>query len=116
MIQWRQLEEAMTEYVTTNIRLPKEVYRELKRRALDEEKSLAEIVRESLVEYLTSPRADSSSNNAEPTDDPLFHITELTRPEDVNWGDRPTDTSVRHDYYLYGADLDRPPTRGRPSE
>ena len=45
----------MTEYVTTNIRLPKDVYREIKRRALEEEKSLAQVVRESVVQYLTAP-------------------------------------------------------------
>ena len=42
----------MSEYVTTNIRLPKDLYRQAKRRALDEEKSLAQIIRESIVEYL----------------------------------------------------------------
>ena len=45
----------MTEYVTTNIRLPKDVYREIKRRALEEEKSLAQVIRESVVQYLTAP-------------------------------------------------------------
>jgi predicted HTH domain antitoxin len=45
----------MTEYVTTNIRLPKETYRELKQRALDAEISLAEVVRESVAQYLVAP-------------------------------------------------------------
>ena len=45
----------MTEYVTTNIRLPKETYRELKQRALDAEISLAEVVRESVAQYLIAP-------------------------------------------------------------
>ena len=106
----------MTEYVTTNIRLPKAMHEKLRQLALDENKSLAQIVRESLVEYLISPRASDRSNGADAMDDPLFHITELTRPEDVIWGDRPTDTSVRHDYYLYGADLDELPARGKPNE
>ena len=47
----------MTEYVTTNIRLPKETYRELKQRALDAETSLAEVVRESVAQYLITPTA-----------------------------------------------------------
>ena len=102
----------MTEYVTTNIRLPKATHEQAKRLALEENKSLAQVIRESLIEYLTTARANGRQVNAEVEDDPLFHITELTRPEDVNWGDRPTDTSVRHDYYLYGADLDKPPTVG----
>ena len=45
----------MTEYVTTNIRLPKEIYRELKQRALNAETSLAEVVRESVAQYLVAP-------------------------------------------------------------
>lgn len=44
----------MIEYVTTNIRLPKETYRKLKQRALDAETSLAEVVRESVNRYLTA--------------------------------------------------------------
>jgi len=43
-------------------------------------------------------------------DDPIYHIAELTRSEEVIWGDRPTDTSARHDFYLYGADLDEVPS------
>ncbi len=45
----------MAEYVTTNVRLPKETYRELKQRALDAETSLAEVVRESVAQYLVMP-------------------------------------------------------------
>jgi len=47
----------MAEYVTTNIRLPKETYRELKQRALNAEISLAEVVRESVAQYLVAPAA-----------------------------------------------------------
>ena len=103
----------MIEYVTTNIRLPKDLYRQAKRRALDEEKSLAQIIRESITEYLIEPRSTLLAAEADEFDDPFYHIAELTRPEEVNWGDRPTDTSVRHDFYLYGADLDEIPQRGK---
>jgi len=103
----------MTEYVTTNIRLPKAMHERIKKLALDENKSLAQIVRESLMEYLISPRARGVAKEAEEFDDPFYHIAELTRPEEVNWGDRPTDTSVRHDFYLYGVDLDQVPKRGK---
>lgn len=91
----------MTEYVTTNIRLPKEVYREAKRRALDEEKSLAEVIRESVVQYLVR----SAQSNAEGLDE----------REPIDWDNDPlgligtdpviadvTDGSVNHDVYLYG--------------
>lgn len=99
----------MTEYVTTNIRLPKAIYERAKQLALEEDKSLAQVVRESLVEYLVAPKAHTSSVGVEGFDDPIYHVAELTRPEEVIGGDRPTDTSVRHDYYLYGVDLDSLP-------
>jgi hypothetical protein len=99
----------MTKYVTTNIRLPKAMYERIKKLALEENKSLAQVVRESLVEYLAAPKPQQAFASDEEFDDPIYHIAELTRPEEVIGGDRPTDTSVRHDYYLYGVDLDAPP-------
>jgi predicted DNA-binding protein len=99
----------MTEYVTTNIRLPKSMYERIKKLALEENKSLAQVVRESLLEYLVEPKHQFMLASDAELDDPIFHIAELTRPEEVIGGDRPTDTSVRHDYYLYGADLDEIP-------
>ena len=60
----------MTEYVTTNIRLPKDLYREIKHRALEEEKSLAQIIRESVMQYLAAPEvAESRTEEAEAVDD-----------------------------------------------
>ena len=91
----------MTEYVTTNIRLPKEVYREIKRRALEEEKSLAQVIRESVVQYLTAP-VGVMSRSEEPVmtddweNDPLWLIGTDPVMADV------TDASVNHDLYLYG--------------
>ena len=90
----------MTEYVTTNIRLPKDLYRQAKRRALDEEKSLAQIIRESIVEYLAEPQVGPKSL-AEDTsldweNDPLWLIGTDPVMADV------TDASVNHDLYLYG--------------
>jgi len=91
----------MTEYVTTNIRLPKDVYREIKHRALEEEKSLAQIIRESVMQYLAAPEvAESRSEEAEAVDDwendPLWLIGTDATVADV------TDGSVNHDFYLYG--------------
>jgi hypothetical protein len=91
----------MTEYVTTNIRLPKEVYREIKRRALEEEKSLAQVVRESVVQYLTAPvgvmsRSEESAMTDDWESDPLWLIGTDATIADV------TDGSVNHDLYLYG--------------
>jgi predicted DNA-binding protein len=91
----------MTEYVTTNIRLPKDLYRQAKRRALDEEKSLAQIIRESIVEYLAEPQVAEPGSLAEDTPldwekDPLWLIGTDPVMADV------TDGSVNHDLYLYG--------------
>ena len=90
----------MTEYVTTNIRLPKDVYREIKRRALEEEKSLAQVIRESVVQYLTAPVGVLRSEEPVMTDDwendPLWLIGTDATIADV------TDGSVNHDSYLYG--------------
>ena len=91
----------MTEYVTTNIRLPKDLYRQVKRRALDEEKSLAQLIRESIVEYLAEPQVAEPRSLGEDTllaweTDPLWLIGTDTTIADV------TDGSVNHDLYLYG--------------
>ena len=94
----------MSEYVTTNIRLPKDVYREIKRRALEEEKSLAQIVRESVVQYLAGPAVTAlRSEDARMADDwendPLWLIGTDATVADV------TDGAVNHDFYLYGLDF-----------
>jgi predicted DNA-binding protein len=91
----------MTEYVTTNIRLPKDLYREIKHRALEEEKSLAQIIRESVMQYLAAPEvAESRAAEAEAVDDwendSLWLIGTDPVMADV------TDASVNHDLYLYG--------------
>lgn len=101
----------MAEYVTTNIRLPKTMYKDLKRLAVEEEKSVAQVIREGLVEYLVSTRAPKVAVKDAAGDDPVYRVAELTGPEDIVEGDRPLDTSARHDYYLYGVDLDEPSHR-----
>jgi hypothetical protein len=89
----------MTEYVTTNIRLPRELYRLVKRRALEEEKSLAEVIRESVVQYLVAPMTDAEEVARRLIDwenDPLSLIGTDPVMADV------TDDSTNHDFYLYG--------------
>lgn len=90
----------MSEYVTTNIRLSREVYRELKRRALDEEKSLAEIVRESVAQYLTLPMPSERGASAGVIDQPERHDSLWAIGADPVLADV-TDGSVNHDQYLY---------------
>lgn len=91
----------MTEYVTTNIRLPKDLYRQVKHRAVEEDKSLAQVIRESVVQYLAEPEAmtpqmvmASDANDWE--NDPLWLIGTDATVADV------TDGAVNHDFYLYG--------------
>lgn len=91
----------MTEYVTTNIRMPKDLYRQAKLRALKEEKSLAQVIRESMVLYLAGPRAAEQKGAADDVttdweDDSLWLIGTDATEADV------TDGSIHHDLYLYG--------------
>ncbi len=90
----------MTEYITTNVRLPRDIYRQVKCRALEEEKSLAEIIRESVVEYLVKPASsEAAGDERAPIDwdnDPLGLIGTDPVIADV------TDGSANHDVYLYG--------------
>jgi len=91
----------MTEYVTTNIRLTKDLYRQVKRRAVEEDKSLAQVIRESVVEYLTEPKVVgpemvTATGADDWENDPLWLIGTDATVADV------TDGSVNHDLYLYG--------------
>ena len=86
----------MTEYVTTNVRLPKDLYRRLKRQALEEEKSLSQIVRESVTSYLAEakpavPELSGNPGVAEGETDSLWLIGTDPVTGDV------TDGPVHHD-------------------
>lgn len=85
----------MTEHITTNIRLPKDLYRQAKRRALEEEKSLAQLIRESVAQYLTAT-TETETGPKMWENDPLWLIGTDGTVADV------TDASMRHDDYLYG--------------
>ena len=91
----------MSKYVTTNIRLPKDVYRKIKHRALEEEKSMAQVIRESVAQYLAgsqaAPRSPEGTIADDWEDDPLWLIGTDATVADV------TDGSVNHDFYLYGS-------------
>lgn len=91
----------MTEYITTNIRLPKELYREVKQRALEDEKSLAQVIRESVAQYLVGQRSLDLELALNPAmddweNDPLWLIGTDATIADI------TDGSINHDLYLYG--------------
>ncbi len=84
----------MTEYITTNIRLPVQLHRELKRRAAEENKSMAQVLREAAMQYIASDKPSPREDVED--DDPLWLIG--TDPVDLGV----TDASVNHDLYLYG--------------
>ena len=91
----------MIEYVTTNIRLPKTMYKELKQLAVEEEKSVAQIIRESVAQYLVAPSRDVDQGSDQRLleawqRDPLWNIGSDAVIADV------TDGSENHDEYLYG--------------
>ena len=86
----------MTEYVTTNIRLPKQLYREIKRLAAEEDKSMAQVLREAAAQYISSTESVDLQKPGADDDDPLWLIG--TDPVDLGV----TDASVNHDVYLYG--------------
>lgn len=87
----------MVEYVTIQIRLTEELHKELKRRADAEDKSLTQIVRESIVQYLGRPSTavDEGGARAE-DDDPLWLIGADPVEADI------TNASTNHDLHLYG--------------
>ena len=91
----------MIEYVTTNIRLPRELHRELKRRALDEDKSMSQVIRESVAQYLVTTTMDAEVESNQKMlevwqNDSVWSIGTDTVIADV------IDGSVNHDDYLYG--------------
>jgi hypothetical protein len=91
----------MIEYVTTNIRLPKAMYKELKQLAVKEEKSVAQVIRESVAQYLVAaPRTVDEGSDRRMLEawqsDPLWSIGGDPVVADV------TDGSLKHDDYLYG--------------
>jgi hypothetical protein len=85
------------EYVTTNIRLPRALHRALKHRAVEEHKSLAQLVRESVAAYLTRPPEDIHDTGRDVWQaDSLRLIGADPVDADV------PDGAFRHDDYLYG--------------
>ncbi|UNQ73566.1 hypothetical protein [Infirmifilum sp. NZ] len=65
--------------VKTTLELPKDVYIELKRRALEEGKTLREVILEAILSYLASPRTRGSAYI-----DILLRPVEGAGPEDYS--------------------------------
>ena len=89
------------EYVTTNVRLPKEMHRALKWRAVEENSSVAALIRESIARYLTEEQTAVVPPEDEPVPDPIFRLGFLTAESEVIGGTRPTDGAIHHDRDVY---------------
>jgi len=86
----------MTEYVTTTIRLPKQLYRDIKRLDEKENKSMAQVLREGVVQYIATQSSAYPPVEDMEDDDPLWLIG--VDPVDLGV----TDASVNFDEHLYG--------------
>ena len=80
----------MSTIVATNIRLPEEVLKELKYKAIEERKSVNQLIREAIEKSLTAEVEHKKHGK-----DPLEEIIGIAKS-----GIR--DGSAKHDRYLYG--------------
>lgn len=80
----------MSEKIATSIRLPGEILKALKYRAIEEKKSMNHLVREAIETFLSAPPKPEGSEK-----DPVEDIIGIGSS-----GIR--DGSSRHDFYLYG--------------
>jgi len=99
------------EHVTTNVRLPKEMHRALKWRAVEENTSVAALIRESIARYLIEEQT-AVVPSEEPASDPIFQLSSLTAESEVIGGGRPTDGAVHHDRDIYEREYERWHTKG----
>ncbi len=77
--------------VATNIRLPEEVLKALKYKAIEENKSVNQLIREAIEIALTTPVQPPGK----PAKDPFERVIGIAKS-----GIR--DGSIKHDHYLYG--------------
>lgn len=82
-----------TNYVTTNIRLPKEMLKMLKHRAVEEDKSVAQLIREAIEQVFI--KKERKLSRREFKNDPFFKIIGM-------FEDGIKDGSVHHDRDIYG--------------
>lgn len=80
--------------VRTQVYLPRDVYARLRKRAAENDLTLAVQVREALVDYLE--RVESQ------TDDGILHADDPIFQMIGTFASKEGDLSVNHDHYLYG--------------
>ena len=77
-------------FVTTNIRLPEEDLKKLKHKAVEDNKSVAQLIREAIHKLLLNSR--KKTNHKEDSFNKIIGIAKSG----------PRYGSARHDFYLYG--------------
>lgn len=73
----------------TQVYFPEKLYRDVRKRAKSESKSVAAVVREAVEKHLEEKEIDWDN-------DPIFKLVGIAKSG-------VTDLSVNHDHYLYGA-------------
>ncbi len=91
----------MGKYVLTNVRFTKEEHEVLKRLALLENRSMANIVREAVASYLTRKEGRTLTTE-ELANDPFFEVVGIGCSGTEN-------ASEKHDEVLYERDFDNGP-------
>jgi metal-responsive CopG/Arc/MetJ family transcriptional regulator len=77
-------------FVTTNIRLPKEVLKKLKHKAVEDNKSVSQLIREAVQKFILGPHKEANHKK-----DSFNNVIGIAKSS-------PRDGSTRHDSYLYG--------------
>lgn len=77
-------------YVTTSLKLPQEIMKDLRHKAIQEKKSVSQPVKEAIQQFLTTQR-----ESVDYREDPFNRIIGMAK-SGVH------DGSVNHDQYLYG--------------
>ena len=82
-------------YVTTNLRLPEDLHKLLKHMAVEEKKSVSQLVREALEKFVSPVPERPKSKKVSVEDNPLWALVGSGRSG-------LKDASEKHDEYLYG--------------
>lgn len=77
-------------FVTTNIRLPKELLKKLKHKAVEDNKSVSQLIGEAVQKFILGPHKETNHK-----EDSFNNVIGMAKSG-------PRDGSTRHDSYLYG--------------
>lgn len=81
----------MGTYITTNLRLPDDLHKLLKHMAVEEKKSVSQLVREAIADFMAARKEPESPKGEDPFSSLIGAYSSGLK-----------DGSVKHDEYLYG--------------